>query len=932
MTPPKTQSHTARLARVRIARRLHPCVLAFAAAFCILHFSFFISGAAAQPAPLVAPDAAPAPPGPAAASELDARRALDLGLPFIAAQIYQQLLDTTITPATPVARNRIVLALATALIQDDLDDEAAQTLQQFTGAPTPAFQLRQAMLDARVPRTDAAYATRIAAARAAATALHPADLTPDDKSWLLFLRGFLAEQSRDYTGAGALYQQATAAATSDIQRAWFELARQRARLLLGQATEANLSSLRQTLERNPGRPAGYAAASQIAVALNTLGRPAEATAFLQTQLQRLAPQETTTRDGWQLLLGMIATPEDDAGRAALRDLLANSTDLNKQRAALRLLAASALRQNRTAEYHSLLDQLIASNPPHPIIGSLLLFRAQLALSQKPIPDYLSAENDANRYLTDYPGAKQRPNALGILTAIAWEQGRYRAAASQATAARDALPDAPENNPARAQLNLLIAESYYRARDYRNASDAYAYALTQPLPAGIAPGLLMFQNVLSEMQAGDPSAALPAAQKLLDQYAADPRFDTINRWQAEWHLARALQSDGQTAQAYARVNHLLAEKPEEEKTETPPTTGNLQPSGFQAFSPLLRTRMAWLQARLAYDTGDYARTITLAEKLLPALGDTDPNHELSATLLLLEAQASLALNLANQTTPTSASDILRKLRADYPQTPAAIQSYIVEADAAAKRGQVNEAETLLTKLADDYKTDATYAPYALYQAALYAERRGKQEQYLLEAYNLLERLVDNPDYKDSPFIFYARLRQGNLLRNLNDYGAALNLYTALVNNYKFPQFPDALLAELALADTNRALVSTDASREESAAAIYERLYDLDRPDVPADLRIEAGYKFGLSLLKREDTARLETIWGQMISQFLLDDARAAKLGTNGRYWISRTLLDLGAVLERQNKIPQARDLYALLISKDLPGAALAQARLSTAGGK
>jgi len=345
-------------------------------------------------------------------------------------------------------------------------------------------------------------------------------------------------------------------------------------------------------------------------------------------------------------------------------------------------------------------------------------------------------------------------------------------------------------------------------------------------------------------------------------------------------------------------------------------------------------MAWLQARLAYDTGDYARTITLAEQLLPTLGDTEDDHELSATLLLLEAQAGLALNPATQTTPaptpgnpqTQAAATLQKLRATYPKTNAAIYSYIVEADAAAKRGQIVEAEALLTKLADDHNDDKTYAPYALYQAALYAERRGTQAQYYHEAYNILERLVKN--YRGSDFYFYARLRQGNLLCHLNDYGAALTVYTDLVNNFKFPQFPDALLAEFALADTYHALSATDASRKESAATIYERLYDLNRPDVSADLRIEAGYKFGLSLLERDDTPRLETIWWQMVHQYLDDDTRAARLSGKGRYWIARTLLDLGEVLERQNKIQQARELYDLLIRNDLPGVTIAQARLST----
>jgi len=320
------------------------------------------------------------------------------------------------------------------------------------------------------------------------------------------------------------------------------------------------------------------------------------------------------------------------------------------------------------------------------------------------------------------------------------------------------------------------------------------------------------------------------------------------------------------------------------------------------------------------------------KILPALGDTETDRDLGARLLLLMAQARLALDPDSLATPPASAAILRRLRTDYPQTPAAVYSYIIEAKAAEKRGQLDEAQALLDKLATDYKDNKTHAPYALYQIALYAGRREQgQRQDYLDAYNRLEELVTNPDYKDSPYIFYARLEQANLARLLGNFGTALNLCNDLVNKYKFPQFPDALRADLALADTNSALIPTDASRAENAAAIYQRL--LDQQSAPVDLRVEAGYKFGLSLIKRDDTTRLITIWGQMIRHFLLDDAsRAAKLreSAQGSYWMARILLDLGTALEKQDKITEARNLYELLLRHNLPGAAIAQARLDNRG--
>ena len=67
-------------------------------------------------------------------------------------------------------------------------------------------------------------------------------------------------------------------------------------------------------------------------------------------------------------------------------------------------------------------------------------------------------------------------------------------------------------------------------------------------APLAPaGALIFQRVLSDIRADQ----LEAAAKQLDEAAADAGFDPVNRWQAEWNLAKEMQVRGQTAEA-ARV--------------------------------------------------------------------------------------------------------------------------------------------------------------------------------------------------------------------------------------------------------------------------------------------------------------------------------------------------------------------------------------------
>ena len=236
--------------------------------------------------------------------------------------------------------------------------------------------------------------------------------------------------------------------------------------------------------------------------------------------------------------------------------------------------------------------------------------------------------------------------------------------------------------------------------------------------------------------------------------------------------------------------------------------------------------------------------------------------------------------------------------------------------------------MLRQLADRF-TASPYAAYALYSAALYAERRASDQQGYTEAYNLLEELVTK--HPQSTLLFYARLKQGNLLRAMGDYGRARTTYADLVNRFQYPAFPDAPAAQLALADTEASMVSRDASRAGSAAAGYEKLYDL--PTVPIDVRAEAGYKLGLGRLNRENPERAATIWWRMIEEFLRDDTKARTLGPRGRYWLARTVIKLAEELEAQAKPREARELYQLVIDKQLqPAMTHAREGLARTGGK
>lgn len=834
-------------------------------------------------APLMRAGEAAAAPGGWIVREAAATRALQLGFSPAAAALLRELLESPETPGA--AKNRLLLELAGALLDQGRLADAQQALDRFQGLRPPAYHLRQGLI--------AAHQHQLDPARTEAAQVRVEELPPAERGWFYFLEGMIAEGGGDLGQAQTAYGQAVNAAVSDLQRARFLLEREKAKLLFSQATDQQAAMLARNVERYQGQKVGYSFARQYATVLDALNRKPEAVTLLQRQLQLLPGEERQELDDMRLLLGLIAGAESGVGRNALSGLLDGAVSREPQRMALQLLARAS--GAARSEFRVKLDQLIAAPAPHPILEDLLVFRAQVALAEK---NYGRAEEDAKTLLERFPGSQLKAQALGVLTGVAWELRRYRTAADYAAQLRAELPA----GDMRAQLGVLVADADFRAGDFKNAADAYGSAQREP-PVAVAPGVLLFQRVLSEISA----ERLDAAQALLDGAAVTAGVDAVSRWQAEWNLARALQVRGQTAEALKRVARLVSEP------------------DAAALPPDLRVRMAWLQARLAFEAGSPAEAIRLVDGLqarlaspamatLPAPLKTD----VASTSVLLKAQALLATNHARTGAGQEGLELLKKLRADYPKSDAAVYSFIAEAAYYSARNEIVEAQRLLTKLADDYR-DNQYAPFALYEAALNAERRG-QDNYYEDAYRLIERLVT--EYPRSELVFYARLKQGDLLRKLNRFAPAQRVYELLVND--FAPHQDVLLAQLALADCHYAQAVSDPSHGESAAAIYERLQDL--PQAPVDLRVEAGFKHGYALAKRSNADRAQATWMLVMNTFLLDPTRAAELGAKGRYWMSRALLELGDLYEKEARLEQARKAYELLLQQKLPGGMLAQQRL------
>jgi tetratricopeptide (TPR) repeat protein len=836
----------------------------------------------AGPSPLVSDQAAAQMvPGGWIVAEARANAALQAGFPATAAAGYRELLRDPALPAE--ARQRAILALVTAQLDSRELTEAEGLLQGYTGPRNAAYQLRVGLI--------AILNRRIAPAKAALAAGKAEELPPADRGWWLYLQAGVADAENDFAHANTLYEQAIEAAVSPLQRARLQLGQEQALLRRGALTEAQMANTRQTMERFPGQRTGYDAARTYAAALAEAGRAPEAQAILQRQLATLPASERNVADQIRLMLGLIAGEGSVAGRQAFKSLLRDGQRPDTQRLALQLLARGAKTPGERESLRNDMAELLRNPAQRTIHEDLTLALAQSALVDKLYPE---AEQHARQLIELYPGSALKAAALGVRLAVAWDLKRYRTAADIAGQLRAVITDARE----RAELGVLLAEAFFRSEDYKNAGDAYAAALHE-LPAVVPAGTLIFQRVLADIRAEQ----LESAAKQLDEAANTPGFDAVSRWQAEWNLVKEMQVRGQTAPAQARVEQLLA-------------------AGTTGVPDDLRIRLMWLRAKLSFESDQFEVALRQTDELLALVGKGGPADEalrqnITSTAQLLKAQALLNLNREPE-----GLAMLDQLRADFRATAAAQYSYLVQAVHLTQRGDMAGAQRVLLSFVDTpaYR-QSEYAPLALYEAAINLERQGLDRQ-LRESYEkMLERLIH--DYPQSDLVFYARLKQGDLLRKLNDFASARQVYEDLINNSG--QHPDILLAQLALADSLFAQGANSVVNHESATAIYERLRDL--PSAPVDLRAEAGFKWGYALAKRNQSAKAQTVFWSVVDAFLLDTAQAAKLGAKGRYWISRALLELGQLHEDTGRLDEAQRAYQLIIDRKLSGVAQAQAKLA-----
>lgn len=813
-------------------------------------------------------------------------RALESGMPDLAIGLAEGLLSGEVELSKAQAK-----VLRYVVIDGNLALRAYDEAERSMGAvekDDAKYQLRKALLSFGLMENPQDYGEAVAL-------IDGSELSEGERAWLWMLRGWVANSAGDVDEAALHFAKSKeyARRESPSLEAQIEYLEFRAQLLAVEG-ELSLVAIESAFEKNRDKLIGFRFGQILALLYFEVGQVDEALAFVNARLGELPSEYGDMREQYLLLKTLIAGVDLREGRSAARELIVGGENVQLMRIALRDVFQGCLATDdvKTNYLKGLLTELIDQRPDHVLLDELLYYRS---VSRFMAGDYDGAERDANLLQGRYVDSPYQRGMLSVLASSAWQRSRFRTAASYLSRLRAEFATGYEA----VELSSLIADCYFRAGlqagtvdDFLNAAEAYSVALAE-MPAGARFNRVFFQLVSSYLRGGDLANALV----VLDSNDFKTKADELMRWRAEWKLVNAMRATGQSESAYDRTQAAVRS-----------TDGEL------------KLRFLWLAAKLSLESGhptDTENWVLSLEEFLVRQGadafDAPLVDEVRSNVWMTQAEAEFSFGQAED-----AVAILNRLRQEYAGYDAALNSYLVEARYLSSENRTVEAQRLLIYLADNFP-DSRYAPMALYEAALNAERRG-QDSFLDQAKVLLERIAQ--DYPDSEMVYYARLKQGDLLRKLNQFSAAQQVYELLENEYR--DRPDRYLAQISLADALMARAIEDPAKFEAAIIRLELLLDL--PDVPQDLRVEAGYKLGVAWQNQGETRQAKQAFWTLFDIVSQVDGGATSLGPKGNYWYSRSLFALADIAKFENDVDKAREFYLYVVDGGLWGEELARAQL------
>jgi len=867
-----------------------------------------------------------------------ADQALAAGLSSTASGFYAQLLaDPKLGEKD---REQAGLGLSAAYIERTRTAEAKATVKFLPKSARKS--LREGLI--------ALLENDMDGARAFSAELNIAALPAHETAWGHALRWMVAGAESDNLNINLAQEAIARTAVSEEQRQRIEVLGYRAMIVAGKVEQRTVSALRDLAADARGTPLAFDYARNLALALAHL-KDVKGAAQALASAGQLPPARQAEAD---LLAGLILGADSVEGRERLKDAARNPANVASRLTALRTLVSAADPRVETdpakpvdtkAIANEVNDFLLRRNPGQlsyycprdlKVLDSIHLARAQLMLFAG---SREKARQAAEDLLKDVPASPLVREATRTLAIAAWGDGSYRLAATHLTTLAESSVE-----PERAQLRIAAADCLFLAKDFILAEKAYAALQKDAADTKLSEDAF-HQRILCLLETSDEISAWNRTTEVIEEAARANRTRTKEPiWSAIWSLIE----DMRKAHRPADAERLLA--------RLAPLT--------QGARIDFELRFTWQRALLAIANNNAAEASRLAGEIdrklsnLPAGATPDELSkavpELRGHAALLKARTSLNAGAAK------GLDELVELRRKFGKVPATAASYLVEGRHLASVGRNAEAQARFEALAKEFQGEAGLAEFAalgLYeaaeQAALQAPTDG--ENKLKDAVELLERFTET--YPQNPLLFRVSLRRAEILRSLGQFDKSLLVLEGLIRDK--PTDPSRPQAEMAKADSLFGLAQLrrdrngqlDRQRVSRAAAAYERIAEALSKD-SEDVRIEALYKWALTLVERSRTetgleatatrGEARKVLLRVVASLRETTARAAaetagKLSSEGRLWLSRSVLLLAETCELDGDRAEAIAAYKIIVNVNqgqpaaqsrLPGQSTAESKLAT----
>jgi hypothetical protein len=866
-----------------------------------------------------------------------ADQALAAGLSSTASGLYAQIL--AVPKLGEKDREQAGLGLSAAYIERTRTAEAKATVKFLPKSPRKS--LREGLIALLENDTDGA--------RAFSAELNIAALPPYETAWGHALRWMVAGAESDNLNINLAQEAIDRTAVSEEQRQRIEVLGYRAMIVAGKVEQRTVSALRDLAADAKGTPLAFDYARNLALALAHL-KDTKGAAKALANAGTLSPSRQAEAD---LLAGLILGADNSEGRERLKDAARNPANVAIRLTALRALIAAADPRSEPdpakptdtkAIANEVNDFLLRRNPGQlsyycprdiKVLDSIHLARAQLMLFAG---SREKARQAAEDLLKDVPASPLVREATRTLAIAAWGDGSYRLTATHLTTLAESSVE-----PERAQLRIAAADCLFLAKDFVLAEKAYAGLQKDAADTKISEDAF-HQRILCLLETSDEISAWNRTTEVIEEAARSNRTRTKEPiWSAIWSLIEDMRKAHRSTDA----ERLLAR-----------------------FAPLTQgarvdydLRFTWQRALLAIANNNPNEASRLAAEVdrklssLPAGATPDELSksvpELRGHAALLKARTSLNAGAAK------GLDELVQLRRQFGKVPAAAASYLVEGRHLASVGRNAEAQARFESLAKEFQGQAGLAEFAalgLYeaaeQAALQAPTDG--ENKLKDAVELLERFTET--YPQNALLFRVSLRRAEILRSLGQFDKSLLVLEGLIRDK--PSDPSRTQAEMARADSLFGLAQLrrdrngqlDRQRVSRAAAAYERIAEALSKD-SEDVRIEALYKWALTLVERARTEtglEAATTRGEARKILLralgaLREATtrvaaetAGRLSSEGRLWLSRSVLLMAETCELDGDRAEAIAAYKIIVNVNegqpgtqsrLPGQSTAESKLA-----